>query len=202
MINYEIVKNIDGWCSQEKMTKMVSLILATKPQKVVEIGVFYGKSLICQALALKKNKMGKIYGIDSWNAFDSTQYMVNEHDIGWWNSLNYDIVYDTACANIKDAGVEYFVDIIKDNSNNSVDSINFEIDILHIDGNHEELAACENVINYVPKIKQHGFLWFNDANWAQSKKSIELIENYFQLKLIDKAVSEDPNNFCNLYIKL
>lgn len=56
MINYNLVKNIEGWCSQEKMIKMVSLILATKPERVVEIGVFYGKSLICQALALKKIK--------------------------------------------------------------------------------------------------------------------------------------------------
>lgn len=202
MINYNLVKNIDGWCSQEKMVKMTSLILATKPQKVVEIGVFYGKSLICQAMALKKNKLGKIYGIDAWDAAFATQYMTNDIDINWWNTINYDHVYDTFCSNITEAGVEYFVDIIKDNSNNALSYINFEIDILHIDGNHEELPSCENVLNYVPKIKKHGFLWFNDANWSQSRKAIDLIENKYQLQLIDKAQSEDPNNFCNLYIKL
>ena len=128
--------------------------------------------------------------------------MTNHIDIDWWNTINYNNVYDTFCNNIKEADVEYFVDIIKNNSVNSVNHINFEIDILHIDGNHEEESSCKDVELYLPKIKQRGFLWFNDANWGQCKKAIELIENEYQLELIDKVVSDDPNNFCNLYIKV
>jgi cephalosporin hydroxylase len=202
MINYNLVKGIEGWCSTEKMTKMTSLILATKPQRVVEIGVFYGKSLICQALAMKKNKIGKIYGIDSWNPIDCLMHMTNENDIKWWSSLNYDMIYDQCITNIRESETEHFVHILKDNSMNVANNINFPIDILHIDGNHEALSACQNVSLYVPKIKSGGFLWFNDADWEQSKKAIELIEQNFKLQLIDKAKSDDINNHCNLYIKL
>lgn len=202
MINYDIVKNIEGWCSHDKMTKMSSLILATKPAHVVEIGVFYGKSLICQALSLRKNRCGKIYGIDSWNVADSLTYMTDENSINWWSSLNYDLIYESCIQNIQNSNTEHFVHILKSNSVDCIRNIDFPIDILHIDGNHEELASCHDVRLYVPKIKQGGFLWFNDANWHQSKKAIELIENQFHLQLIDKAQSEDPNNFCNLYIKV
>lgn len=202
MINYDLIKNIDGWCSNEKMNKMVSLILATKPQCIVEIGVFYGKSFLCQALALKKNKFGKIYGIDSWNASDCISYMTDAVSINWWNSLNYDMIYDQFLENIRNCEVEHFTHILKGKSIDCINHIDFPIDILHIDGNHEELSSCKDVLVYIPKLKQGGFLWFNDANWHQSKKAVDLIENHFQLKLLDKAQSEDPNNYCNLYIKL
>jgi len=80
--------------------------------------------------------------------------------------------------------------------------IDFEIDILHIDGNHEEISSCRDVELYVPKLKTGGYLWFDDANWKETKKAINLIENTYKLKLIDKAYSDDPNNYCNLYIKI
>lgn len=202
MINYSLIKNIDGWCSQEKMTKMVSLIMATKPKNVVEIGVFYGKSLICQALALKKNQSGKIYGIDSWDVADCLRHMIDVNSIEWWSQLNYEEIYLQCMKNIQDCGVEHFSHIFRGNSEMTLPYINFPIDILHIDGNHEEIPACENVLMYVPKIKQGGFLWFNDANWEQSKKAIDLVENKYKMVLIDKAKSDDPNNFCNLYLKI
>lgn len=202
MINYDIVKNIEGWCSHDKMTKMSSLILATKPTHVVEIGLFYGKSLICQALSLRKNRKGKIYGIDSWNTVDCIEYMTEENAINWWSSLDLDQIYSKCLENIQDLKLEPFVHIYKGRSNDCINYIDFEIDILHIDGNHEELSSCQDVLNYVPKIKHGGFLWYNDANWVQSKQAIDLIENKFEMKLIDKAQSEDPNNFCNLYMRI
>jgi len=79
--------------------------------------------------------------------------------------------------------------------------INYEIDILHIDGNHEEESSCKDVELYLPRVKKGGYVWFDDANWHQTQKAINLLQNKFNCKLIDKAKSDDPNNFCNLYIK-
>lgn len=202
MNELNLIKNIEGWCSDDKISKMSDLILATKPKTIVEIGVFYGKSLICQSLALKKNGDGKIYGIDPWNVVESIKYMSEQDTIKWWSELNYENIYQKCLCNVIDFQVEDYVEIIKNSAVNAIDKIDFDIDILHIDGNHEEKSSYKDVALYVPKMKRGGFLWFNDANWSQCKKSISLIENTYNCQLIDKALSDDPNNYCNLYVKL
>ena len=77
MINYENIRKIDGWCTDDKIEKMINLIISTKPTNVVEIGVYHGKSLVCQALALKENSYGKICAIDPWNKKDAIEFIEN-----------------------------------------------------------------------------------------------------------------------------
>ena len=96
--------------------------------------------------------------------------------------------------------MENYITIYKSKSSDCVDMID-KIDILHIDGNHEEESSYRDVELYVPKVKKGGYIWFDDANWYQTQKALNLIESEFNCKLVDKAKSDDPNNFCNLYIK-
>ena len=201
MINYNIINKLEGWCSIDKCEKLYNLIIKTRPSKLVEIGVFGGKSLIVQALGLKKNNHGIIHGIDSWNRKDCINGMTKEEDIIWWNNINYEKIYNGCIEAVSRHNVEDFVKIHKITSEQYSKVIDFEIDILHIDGNHEELASCQDVNLYISKIKSGGYLWFDDAAWPQTQKAIDIIENHYKLELIDQASSDDINNFCNLYYK-
>lgn len=202
MINYNTIKNIEGWCSLDKMTTMFDLIVEIKPQKIVEIGVFCGKSLIVQALALKNNQKGIIIGIDSWNNNDCIKEMKTEIDIQWWKNIDLQKCYLDCLNNINKFDVKDYVKIHKDTSENVVSLIQNEIDILHIDGNHETENACKDVMNYVPKIKTGGYLFFDDAGWKRTQKAINTIEREFKMKLITKIKSDEENNFCSLYKKI
>ena len=197
-----ILNTLEGWCSEEKATKLYTLITWTRPQKVVEIGVFGGKSLIAQAFALKDNGGGKIIGIDSWSKEDCLEAMVDAAAIDWWSKLDYDYIYNGCVNAISVNGLNDYVELIKKKSADCVDLVGNDIDILHIDGNHEEFSSCRDVKLYLPKLKVGGFLWFDDAGWKQTQKAIKLIEEEFKLVLVDKAQSLDVDNYCGLYKKM
>ena len=59
MLNYSKILKLEGWCGLEKSNELYNLVIDQKPKVLVEIGVFEGKSLFSQALALKENGSGK-----------------------------------------------------------------------------------------------------------------------------------------------
>lgn len=201
-MNYDLIKNIDGWCSQEKMTKMYNLIIDTNPSCLVEIGVFGGKSLLVQAFGLRENQKGIIHGIDSWNIKDCLSGMKLEEHINWWSNLDYEKIYNGCIRAIEENKMEKYIELHKMTSEEYSKIIDFEIDILHIDGNHEEESSCKDVELYVPKVKHGGYIWFDDIGWKQTEKAVNLLETKYKCKLIDSAMSDDLNNWCNLYQKI
>jgi predicted O-methyltransferase YrrM len=198
---YTLIKDLPGWCSEDKFNKMYSLIKKINPDKLLEIGVFGGKSLFSQALALKDNKNGHIIGIDSWDKKDCIQYMTDPVAIEWWSKLDYASIYKSCMKFIKENKLKKYCSLYKGTTKEYRYQLRNDIDILHIDGNHEEASSCYDVETYVPFVKKNGYIWFDDANWHQTKKAVNIIETKFKCRLIDKAKSDDPNNFCNLYIK-
>src|SRR5271155_2865720 len=52
---FEWMAQLEGWCSDLKATTLVDLVLKVRPQVIVEIGVWGGKSLVPMACALKAN---------------------------------------------------------------------------------------------------------------------------------------------------
>ena len=50
-----------------------------------------------------------------------------------------------------------------------------QIDILHIDGNHSELASVRDVTTWLPRVKSGGYIWFDDTNWATTQRAIALL---------------------------
>lgn len=196
-----IINSLQGWCHQDKVDKLYNLIIDVKPSILVEIGVFGGKSLLSQAFALKENNKGIIHGIDSWKSSNCIDGMTNNDAIYWWKTLDYENIYNGCVNAIINNDLENYIQLHRMTSEEYSRSIDYEIDILHIDGNHEEESSCKDVELYLPKVKKGGYIWFDDANWYQTQKAVNLLENKFNCKLIDKAKSDDPNNFCNLYIK-
>ncbi len=197
----DIINKLNGWCNEDKIIKLYNLIIQNKPLHLVEIGVFGGKSLLSQAFALKDNNNGIIHGIDSWKYNDCINGMTNDDAINWWKTLDYEKIYNECMNAIISNHLENYIKLHRTSSEEYSKTINYEIDILHIDGNHEEESSCKDVELYLPKVKKGGYIWFDDANWYQTQKAVNLLENKFNCKLIDKAKSDDPNNFCNLYIK-
>src|SRR5215471_17244902 len=65
-----VTKSLPGWQADLRNKHLAHLILETKPNRVVEFGVYAGRSFISQALALKYNEKGIIYGFDPYKTFD------------------------------------------------------------------------------------------------------------------------------------
>jgi len=64
------------------------------------------------------------------------------------------------------------------------------IDILHIDGNHNEMNVSRDILLYLPLVKKGGFIIMDDSNWSGVRNAI----SKFILGNCDLV--EDFGSFC------
>ena len=163
---FAFMYQLEGWCSQAKASILIDIILKTRPETVVEIGVFGGKSLVPMAYALKVNGKGKIYGIDPWDSNASIQEVMNEDTKAFWNALDHNGVLKKLMSKIPEFDLENQIELIKSTSEDAppIDTIN----LLHIDGNHSEKTSYLDVTKWVPLMKSGGWIILDDITWYES----------------------------------
>lgn len=164
------LKGLHGWCSEYKASVLFDLITILKPEVIVEIGVFGGKSLIPMAYALKNNQGGIIYGIDPWDSEESIQGMEGANR-EWWQSVNHQTILDHLKGKIKHFNLDKQIILIKKTSADA--KVIHNIDILHIDGNHSEEAAYLDVNKWTPYVKKGGLIIFDDVGGFETDKAVE-----------------------------
>ena len=165
--NYE---SIEGWCTREKVIKMMEYI-PDSAKLAVELGVWGGRSLL--PIAMKCT--GDVYGIDAWDVSASLEGKNDIANDEWWNKMDYNKMYNYThtlmqkynCYNVKLLRMK------------SVDAVKLfgdhTIDFLHQDSNHSEETSCAEVEVYHTKVKENGIWCFDDTNWPTTKKAQELL---------------------------
>ena len=167
-----------GWCTDEKRNFIHTLVNLTLSKVCVEIGVFKGSSLFSFAEVLENNG-GTIVGIDPWSYEASKNELWDkDYENYIYNELlkgqeTFDKLYDNVCNIIGNNDLSKTVSLIRKSSEDVF--INFDtesIDILHIDGNHNEMNVSRDILLYLPLIKKNGYIIMDDTNWDSIKKSI------------------------------
>jgi len=161
-----MMRQCDGWCSEQKGAFLVSLISEAKPQVIVEIGVYGGKSLIPMAYALKANRNGgMIYGIDPWSNAESVKELREEANVDFWERLDHERIKRSLIANIRRFSLGPQVELIQSTSEAAAPIQN--IGLLHIDGNHSEAMSYLDVVKWVPLVKSGGYIILDDMTWCE-----------------------------------
>jgi predicted O-methyltransferase YrrM len=167
-----------GWCTDEKRNFIHTLVSLTLSKVCVEIGVYKGSSLFSFAEVLEKNG-GNIIGIDPWsyeaskNALgdkDYENYIYNELFKG---QETFNMFYEGVCEIIQNNELSKTISLIRKPSEEVF--VNFDIgsiDILHIDGNHNEMNVSRDILLYLPLVKKNGYIIMDDSNWDNIKRSI------------------------------
>lgn len=155
---------LTGWCSKAKASVLIDIILKRKPEVVVEIGVWGGKSLIPMACAIRANGKGRINGIDPWKNEASIQGTKNELNRQWWGSIDHQKVLDELMAKMVQFGLVDNIQLIRATSLEATPI--FKIDLLHIDGNHSDETSYGDVVKWVPLMKRGGWIIFDDIGWG------------------------------------
>lgn len=162
---FDRMNHLTGWCSYQKAAILVDLILRSKAQRILEIGVYGGRSLVPMAVAAR-SVGGKVYGIDPWCEVDSLEHVENESNRNFWANVNYDEMLADLEAKIRSFGLADTVELIR-TSSEEADPIG-EIDLLHIDGNHSEYTSYLDVRKWVPYVKTGGWIVFDDLYWSEA----------------------------------
>ena len=129
----------------------IRLVELLAPEKLVELGVYYGDSYFAFCQAVKKfNLPTQCIGIDTWEGDTLTsKYNSAEvkEEVFSYNTQNYAEFSSLLSKNFDDAALEF-----TDNS----------IDILHIDGGHSYEEASHDFTTWLPKMKKNGIILFHD----------------------------------------
>lgn len=174
-INADIPR-MEGWSEPRRCCEMAEIIIERRPSVVVEIGVFGGRTLVAQALALRHNNRGVIYGVDPWKVEPALEGE-NEANCSWWKGVDLHKMHQLTVEAIWKHKLDDFAVLIRSTSQVAVHL--FEglptIGVLFIDGNHSEVASCRDVERWLPCVRAGGLVWMDDCNWPTTQKAQQLL---------------------------
>lgn len=156
------VPNMHGWATVEKATALAASVIALRPNTVVEIGIWGGRSLIPIALAMKQLGKGTVVGVDPYSAEASTKGMTGEN-LKWWAGQDYEAMMNYFLEQVRIHGVESHVRFVRKTSNEF--NLAEPIGILHTDGNHSDQAIAD-VLKFAPKVLLGGLVFMDDISWS------------------------------------
>lgn len=157
-----MIATTEGWCTYQKAHTLASLVLATRPEMIVEVGVFAGRSAFAMALACQAINKGKVVAIDAWDAQVSAKNEVAEHK-EWWGKCDHDLIYMNFMRDIQAMKLDACFQVHRCKSNDMKQPPYF-VGIAHIDGSHTD-QAIEDVERFASKVVRGGFLILDDMRW-------------------------------------
>jgi len=163
----------DGdWCTTDKALTLASIVIATRPKVVVEIGVWTGASLIPMALAAKslgswidcmtqRSSRCKVVAIDPWDPAASVEGQI-EVNAKWWGSAPHEWALGELVQKLERYELKEIVEIVRMRSDVAPPPAN--IGLLHVDGNHGDQAVAD-VMRFAPNVRGGGIVVLDDFNW-------------------------------------
>jgi MMP 1-O-methyltransferase len=147
----ELIKDVPGWLSDEEGEALYELAKAcTGRGVIVEIGSWKGKSTICLGLGSRAGSGVPIFAIDP----------------------HADYRHDEFKDNIERAGIADLVRPLKGLSQLVVDGFDQPIELLFVDGSHEENDVREDFEKWVPKVVEGGVVAFHDTTWHRGVRRV------------------------------
>jgi len=147
------VASIEGW-----LTKAEGLFLYNSARKVksenavVEIGSWKGKSTICFGRGLQDGNNGKAYAVDPHIGSSEHQKMFGRVD-----------TFEEFRQNISKAGVDKYIEPIRDTSKNAAENFTEPVGFIFIDGAHEYKFVNLDFNIWFPKVIDGGLIAFHDS---------------------------------------
>jgi MMP 1-O-methyltransferase len=140
----ELIKDVPGWLSDEEGEALYELARAcTGRGVIVEIGSWKGKSTICLGLGSRAGNSVEIFAVDPHADYRHGEFKEN----------------------IERAGIADLVTPVKGLSQTVVDGFREPIELLFVDGSHEEDDVREDFEKWVPKVVEGGIVAFHDTTW-------------------------------------
>lgn len=168
-----------GRCGETKGNVIKNLIIESNAQLCVEIGVFKGASLMYFAETLEITK-GLVIGIDPYSMGSLKNEIPNKslnhhiYNVLFKDQIILDNLYDGLIKVINDNNLKNTISLVRNKSEDYYNNLEIEtIDILHIDGNHDEEYVTKDIQLYLPLVKKGGYIIMDDITWPGVIKSIE-----------------------------
>ena len=146
-----LIADVPGWLTDEEGAALYELAKRCDGRGViVEIGSWKGKSTICLALGSRAGNNVRIYAIDP----------------------HADYRFGDFKQNVERAGIADLVTPIASLSQPAADEFADPIELLFVDGSHEEELVREDFDKWVPKVVDGGWVAFHDTTWTRGPRHV------------------------------
>jgi len=189
-----------GVCTAPRCEAIRQCVLRSNAQLCVEIGVWKGSSLMCFAEALESTG-GQVVGIDPY-LMDAARNKIGNRSLEkrvYQDLLKdqpvLDGVYENLMRTIHEHDLGGTITLVRERSENHSASFDPEsLDVLHIDGNHDEECVSRDIRQYLPLVKPGGYIVMDDVRWPG-------VANAISKNLLGHAKLEQDLHFCAVYRK-
>jgi hypothetical protein len=197
-----------GGSGSAKALVIADLIAHHGVHDTIEIGVYRGRSLLPVATMLRIAGAGVATGIDPWSADAALQE--DTHAVGpevneWVRAHPWEETYQSVVQRIEDYGLTEHCRILRMTSEEAAPQFEeTSVELVHVDGNHDQAAVERDIELYLPKVKPGGFLVLDDASWDSIRPVIEdlrgRLEVVFALSDFLNLHEDQPNDFAVLRV--
>jgi len=185
----QMLNRVPGWCSIEKATDLVDIILQRNPKVIVESGIYGGRSLFAMAMTLRANGGGVVWGVDPWTIEAAHEGEKDKANLDWWEkNAQLEETYLKFVQNTVDFGLLSHVNWIRAKGEVAAGIFrDRSIEMMHLDSNHSELISCREVETWAPKMAQESIWIMDDADWSTQAKALQMIKDLgFTVRLDQK----------------
>lgn len=177
---HQYLPTMEGWLTPERGVEMAGHIYDLRPEVVVELGVFGGRSLIAQAMALRELNHGVIYGIDPWKT-EAALEGENAENRKWWSQdVPLDEIHRKAMNAVWQHQLDQWAVIIRASSQHVAQLFPL-IDMLFIDANHSEIASTRDVDLYATRVRSGGIITIDDTDWPTTANAVAMLDGWADL---------------------
>ena len=147
-----LIADVPGWLTDEEGEALYELAKRCDGRGVIaEIGSWKGKSTICLGLGSRAGRNDvRIYAIDP----------------------HADYRFGDFKTNVERAGLTDLVTPIAALSQPAADDFHEPIELLFVDGSHEEALVREDFDKWVPKVVEGGWVAFHDTTWTAGPRRV------------------------------
>jgi predicted O-methyltransferase YrrM len=154
---WELARGVNGWLTRAEARLLYETARALSAgSTVVEIGSFFGRSTVCLARGSQDGTGAVVHAIDPQLGSQKHTHLLGCDDPSPW-----------LLANLARAGVEKVVSVHKLTSAQAAAVVPGPIDLLFIDGSHEQESVQTDFALWFPKLRVGGSVLFHDS-WHMS----------------------------------
>jgi MMP 1-O-methyltransferase len=145
-----LIAGVGGWLTDHEAKALFEAAEAcTGRGVIVEIGSWRGKSTICLARGSRAGRGVPVYAID----LHAKQF-------------------ERFKRNLERAGIADLVHPIRAPSQEAADDFHEPVELLFVDGSHEEALVREDFEKWVPKVVEGGIVAFHDTTWHRGPRRV------------------------------
>ncbi len=175
----EIETDLAGATPLPKMFLMAFLAELENLKFFVELGVYRGRSFFPTASVISRNG-GRSCGIDPYCAAAAMEHDLDEPLRSSVNEFlkarDFEQIFREICRLRERSGFSESVAFLRntaEDANAILLGRGIEIDLLHIDGNHDTKYVARDYDSYGPLVKEGGFIIFDDIDWKSVRGTWE-----------------------------